>query len=81
VQVLETPVHTTCSDPRLDAGILELIRELTARGMSVRNATETAARQAAADATAKRWRADLVDFVVIRTVHLGAQYAAASAAV
>ena len=74
------PVATTCNRPEIDRQLRGLIAEAVDNGLTVRAATERAARRAAAAATAKGWRADLVDFVVIRTVDLGAQYAAVSAA-
>ncbi len=69
------PIATTCTAPAVDAELRSLIVELVDAGLTVRAATARAARTAADAATAKGWRADLVDFVVIRTVDLGAQYA------
>ncbi len=74
--VLATPVATTCLRPDMDDQITGQIAELVADGLTVRAATARVARQAADEATAKRWRPELVDFVVIRTVDLGAQLAA-----
>lgn len=72
------PVSTTCNRPDVDNAITTLIGDLVAAGMPVRQATEAAARRAAADAIARRWRADLVDFVVIRAVDLGSRFARAA---
>ena len=74
------PVSTTCNRPDIDAQLTTMIGELVAGGLTIRQATESAARTAAADAERLRWAPALVDFVVIRTVDLGAQLAARGAA-
>lgn len=80
MQPAAIPITTTCNRPNLDRQLTQLIRELVGGGLTVRQATEAAARRAAAAAVSKRWPGDLVDFVVIRTVDLGARYAAQQAA-
>lgn len=72
-----TPVSTTCDRPEIDRDIHGLIAALRSDGMSIRAATEAAARKVADAAKAKGWGGSLVDFVVIRTAHLGALIAAA----
>lgn len=72
---LARPVATTCDRPELDASICTAIVQLVNGGLDVRTATEQVARQAADEAIAKRWRGDLVQFVVIRTADLGARIA------
>lgn len=66
-----TPISTTCNRPEVDRDIRGLITALRGEGLSVREATEQAARKVADAAEEKGWRGDLVDFVVIRTAHLG----------
>ncbi len=75
-----TPVTTTCDRPEIDRDIRGLINAHRSEGMSVRAATEAAARKVADAAQAQRWNGELIDFVVIRTVHLGALMAAAETA-
>lgn len=75
MQTAQLTITTTCTCPAVDQQILALIAELTDTGMTIRQATETAARRAAAAATAHGWSGELVDFVVIRTADLGARYA------
>lgn len=74
------PITTTCTRPEVDAHIDRVLTGLMRGGMPIRQATEVAARTVAAAAVAQRWGGDLVDFVVIRTVDLGARYAARQAA-
>ena len=73
-----TPVATTCDRPEIDRDIRDLINALRGEGLSVREATERAARRVADAAEARGWRGDLVDFVVIRTAHLGSLINAAA---
>ena len=72
-----TPVTTTCDRPEIDRDIHGLITALRGEGLSVRAATEQAARKVADAAEEKGWTGELVDFVVIRTAHLGSLIAAA----
>lgn len=78
MQTAQLPIATLCHDPAVDAEIYSLILDLAGTGLTIRQATEAAARKVAAAAEAKRWRGDLVDFVVIRTADLGARLARAS---
>lgn len=66
-----TPISTTCDRPEVDRDIRGLIHALRGEGLSVRDATEQAARKVADAAEAKGWTGELVDFVVIHTAHLG----------
>lgn len=68
------PVTTTCTDPQVDRDISFLLRTLMDSGLTPRKATEQAALKVAAAAEAKQWNPELVRFVVIRTVDLGARY-------
>lgn len=73
------PVATTCDHPAVDRQLRSLIAELVDGGLTIREATARAARTAADAAAARGWCGELVDFVVIRTVDLGAQLARTSA--
>lgn len=68
------PVATHCTSPELDAHLMGLLRQEFAQpDLTPRQATEAAARKAAAAAVDRRWGGELVDFVVIRTVDLGSR--------
>lgn len=76
--IVGIPVTTTCDRPEIDRDIRGLIDAFRVEdGLSVRAATEAAARKVADAAESKGWNGELVDFVVIRTAHLGSLLAAA----
>lgn len=80
MQAAALPISTTCTNPAVDRHLTTLITQLVDGGLTIRQATEATARRAAAAAQAKHWPGELVDFVVIRTADLGAQFAAAQQA-
>jgi hypothetical protein len=71
-------ITTECARPDVDDRLVLLIVDEVRRGLSYRDATEAAAHRAAEEAAARGWRTDLVQFVVIRTVDLGARLSAAA---